>query len=281
MKAVGDPSFPLRAAAAFQLEDSEVFGFLAISCATLGQAYERTAAYRGLYNVGARWDLLLTSDASRLVWQPWAGEPDDPAYRAAMDYAVADMANSICRLGRTRPRPKQVKLKHAAPERTGPFDKFYGAEVAFGADCYELVYEAGLSELPIETFNSKLRDYFDEACRQLVGKFDAAAGVTERVRRNLIASMDGGDTAIEKAAKQVGMSTRSLQRRLADEGTTYNEVLSDVREEFAKRYLARGNVSASEVAFLLGFTEPPAFFKAFKRWTGMTPRAFQQRSVAQ
>jgi AraC-like DNA-binding protein len=92
--------------------------------------------------------------------------------------------------------------------------------------------------------------------------------------------MDGGETAMEATAKDLGMSTRSLQRRLADEGTCYNDVLSEIRAEFAKRYLARGTLSASEVAYLLGFTEPPAFFKAFKRWTGMTPREFQHGAAA-
>ena len=87
--------------------------------------------------------------------------------------------------------------------------------------------------------------------------------------------MDGDDTSIERVAKQLGMSARSLQRRLADEGTGYNDLLTEIRAEFAKRYLSRKTVSASEVAYLLGFTEPPAFFKAFKRWTGMTPREFQ------
>ena len=70
-------------------------------------------------------------------------------------------------------------------------------------------------------------------------------------------------------------SSRTLQRRLAEEATSYNAVLAEVRIDFAKRYLSRGTLSASEVAYLVGFTEPPAFFKAFKRWTGMTPKEFQ------
>ena len=104
-------------------------------------------------------------------------------------------------------------------------------------------------------------------------------GTVEQVRKQLIAAMDGGDTSIETIAKKLGTSARSLQRRLAEEGTRYNDLLSEIRAEFAKRYLARGSISASEVAYLLGFTEPPAFFKAFKRWTGMTPREFQLGSA--
>jgi len=135
-------------------------------------------------------------------------------------------------------------------------------------------------ELPIVSFNSRLRDYFDQECRRLLEQLGAGTGIAEQVRKKLIQAMDGGDTAMDATAKTLGMSARSLQRRLADEGTGYSDLLADVRAEFAKRYLARGNISASEVAYLLGFTEPPAFFKAFKRWTGMTPREFQQRGTA-
>jgi AraC-like DNA-binding protein len=142
------------------------------------------------------------------------------------------------------------------------------------------VYAPGLSSLPINTFNSRLRDYFDEECRRLVGKPDGGTGVIVQVRKHLIGAMDGGDTSVENVARRLGMSSRSLQRRLADEGTRYNDVLAEVRAEFAKRYLARKAISASEVAYLIGFTEPQSFFKAFKRWTGMTPREFQQAALA-
>ncbi|MFN0248423.1 MAG: helix-turn-helix transcriptional regulator [Kofleriaceae bacterium] len=111
----------------------------------------------------------------------------------------------------------------------------------------------------------------DEVAEQMGG----GTSVVAQVRKQLISEMDGADSSIESVAKRLGMSARSLQRRLADEKTRYNDLLAEVREEFAKRYLARGTVSASEVAYLVGFTEPPAFFKAFKRWTGMTPREFQ------
>jgi AraC-like DNA-binding protein len=273
--AIPDPAFALRAASLFKLEDHEVFGFLAMSCETLGQAYDRTATYRALYCIGARWELLVESDATRMVWYPWPGNPRDVEYRAAMDYAVADMANAIRRLSPTGPTPIEVRLAHKAPAQTAAFAEHYGVEPKFGTPLYELVYAPGLVELPVTTFNSRLRDYFDQECKRIVSTLVASTRFVEQVRKDLIAAMDGGDTSIETIAKRHGMSPRSLQRRLTEEGTRYNDLLSDIRAEFAKRYLARGTISASEVAYLLGFTEPPAFFKAFKRWTGLTPREFQ------
>jgi hypothetical protein len=102
---VPDPAFPLRVAASFQLEDYEVFGFIAMSCATLGEAFDRTAAYRALFLAGARWELTVEPDATRLHWCPWPGDPRDAGYRAAMTFAVVDMANAIRRLARTGPHP--------------------------------------------------------------------------------------------------------------------------------------------------------------------------------
>lgn len=164
-------------------------------------------------------------------------------------------------------------------DREGPasYSAFYGVEPRFGAPRYELVYPAGLREVAVTTFNSRLRDYFDQQCRGMLEKLGADSGLAAQVRRALIGVMDGGDSGIDAIARRLGMSTRSLQRRLSEEETSYNDLLAEVRQEFARRYLARGTLTASEVAYLIGFTEPPAFFKAFKRWTGLTPREFQAR----
>lgn len=273
---LGSDAFPLRVASQSQLEDSEVFGFLAMSCETLGEAYDKTAFYRALYAAGARWEQVPDAREDRLIWYPWPGDHRDAGYRAAMDFAVADMANAVRRLGRSGPRPVAVHLSHAAPKDIAPYREFFGVEPKFNAKLYELVYAPRLRDEPIATFNSKLRNYFDEECKKLAAAFADSSSVVAQVRRALMAAMNGGDTTIEATAKTLGMSSRSLQRHLADEGARYNDLLADVRTEFAKRYLARGTISVTEVAYLLGFTEPPAFFKAFKRWTGMTPRAFQQ-----
>lgn len=114
MAQLGDAAFPVRVASSFQLEDHEVFGFLAISCETLGQAYEKTAQYRALYSVGARWELSRDAEQTRLIWYPWPGDAADVGYRAAMEFAVADMANAIRRLGVHGPPPLAVRLAHSA-----------------------------------------------------------------------------------------------------------------------------------------------------------------------
>jgi AraC-like DNA-binding protein len=88
-----------------------------------------------------------------------------------------------------------------------------------------------------------------------------------------------GEPSIEHLAPRLGVSVRSLQRRLREAGTSYKQVLDQVRHDLALRYLTAGELSIGEVAFLLGFSEPSAFHRAFKRWTGSTPGEFRRQSA--
>jgi AraC-like DNA-binding protein len=276
--AVPRPGLGLEVASSLELEDNEVFGFLAMSCATLGEAFERTARYRALYNTGARWELQLETDAVRLIYYPWPAAGRSAGYRAAVELSVADMAAAARKLARPAIVPVAVKLAHSAS--AGGYRDAFGVEPTFDAVLDELVYAPGLLEIPIKSFNSRLRDYFDAQCAVLAERFAADAPTSARARAELIATMNGGDVSMDSVAKRIGTSGRSLHRKLAEEGTRFADLLDEVRAEFAKRYLARGSVTASEIAYLTGFQSPNAFFRAFKRWTGQTPKAFQAASSA-
>jgi AraC-like DNA-binding protein len=273
--AVGDRAFGLRVAAELRIEDNEVFGFLAMSCATLGEAFDRTAKYRELYNTGARWELQIDADAERVIHYPWPSSARSPGRRAAVELAVADMASAARQLSAGgAAAPIEVRFAHDAPRDLRPYRAAFGVDPVFNASLDELVFARGMTAIAVATFNSRLREYFDVQCQQLAAKFTADAPITARARTALIAAMGGGDPSMDGVARTLGMSARSLHRRLSDEGARFNDLLDDVRQEFAKRYLARRSVTASEVAYLVGFQSPTAFFRAFKRWTGQTPKSF-------
>jgi AraC-like DNA-binding protein len=88
-----------------------------------------------------------------------------------------------------------------------------------------------------------------------------------------------GDATLAGVAKALKMSERSLQRRLADEGATFDALLDDVRRQLSLRYLADPAIAVSEVAYLLGYSEPSPFHRAFKRWTGTTPTEARRTSA--
>jgi AraC-like DNA-binding protein len=271
----GDPGFPIFAASRSLLEDSELLGFLAMSCESLGEAFARAARYRVLYNRGARWELQQDRGVTRLIWYSWPGDRARIGVRAAVEFALADMCAAGRQLSRTAIQPLEVRIAHAPLGPPAALRRFFGVEPTFNAPLDELVFPANLMATPIASFNSRLRDYFEEQCRELSTHFAADAPVASRVRKELMGAMDGGDPSMDAVAARLGMSGRSLHRHLAEEGRRFNDVLDEVRQEFAKRYLARGTVTASEVAYLVGFQSPTAFFRAFKRWTGQTPLAYR------
>jgi AraC-like DNA-binding protein len=273
--ALDHPGFPLLAARESRVEDNELFGFLAMSCESLGEAFARTARYRVLYNRGARWELLHEPAATRVIWYPWPGDRGRVGVRAATDFAVMDMCSAARQLSRTDVQPLEVRFTHGPAGDPLALRAFFGVDPRFHAALDELVYPPDVLATPIASFNSRLRDYFEAQCRELASHFADDAPVAARVRKELMAAMDGGDPSMEAVAGRLAMSARSLHRHLGEEGCQFTALLDEVRQEFAKRYLARGTVSASEVAYLVGFQSPTAFFRAFKRWTGQTPSTYR------
>jgi AraC-like DNA-binding protein len=116
----------------------------------------------------------------------------------------------------------------------------------------------------------------DERADQLLVELTSGRTVTDRVMRAISRQLKDERLNIDVVAKGLAMSSRSLQRALSEEGTTYQELLEQTRRGLAIRYLADPGAVIFEVAILLGFSEPSAFHRAFKRWTGHTPRQFQR-----
>jgi AraC-like DNA-binding protein len=110
---------------------------------------------------------------------------------------------------------------------------------------------------------------------QMLARIDASKSVSHETARRLAERLAAGEPAQAAIAKQMGMSERTLQRRLQSEGTSFNRLLEDARRSIAMGYLADRKLAAYEVSFLLGYAEPATFFRAFKRWTGQTPQQYR------
>lgn len=276
LELVQDPSLAVRVGASFDLEALEAFGFLAMSCETLRDAYERTASVRALYNVGSRWELEVDGDLMRLIWLPWPLEVrSELARRSVNEYQVAEMLASICQMTRRCLVPRRICFRHSAPRDVSVHQELLGRAPEFGARFDGFEAELAWLAEPIRGSNVKLRAYFEKQCERSREAFSSDPAFTALVRQRLAASMHGARLSMAAVARSLGMSPRSLHRRLSDEGTSFNDLLDEVRRHFAEQYLARERLAISEVAYLVGFSDPSAFFKAFRRWTGVTPSEFR------
>jgi AraC-like DNA-binding protein len=135
-----------------------------------------------------------------------------------------------------------------------------------------LVFATADVERPFLTANHKMWLFFEPALRQRLADLDRLAGMGERVRSALLESLPAGEVSMLAVSRRLAVSTRTLQRKLRDEGTTFQQTLDAVRGSLARHYLRNTDMSGAEISFLLGFEDANSFARAFQTWTGKTPR---------
>lgn len=211
----------------------------------------------------------------RLVW---------PA-RVARLYQFADCAfQSTLTLmremaGLPRDAPLAVEACYQCPPPPGPDRQVVlGCPVRFGSPETRFVLRRELLERPLPRANSELFEYLERHAQVVLARLPEGGSTVVRARRLITEGLRAGEPTPLEVAKKLGMSERTLQRRLRDEGTSFAQLLDGVRRELAELYLSEPRIAAHEVAFLIGYSEPSAFFRAFRRWTGRTPQEFRQRA---
>lgn len=135
-----------------------------------------------------------------------------------------------------------------------------------------LVFAAADVERPFLTENHKMWSFFEPSLRQRLADLDRSAGMVERVRSTLLEVLPAGEVSMQAVCRKLAVSTRTLQRRLQDEGTTFQQTLDTLRDSLAHHYLSNTEMSSAEISFLLGFEDANSFARAFQAWTGKTPQ---------
>lgn len=181
-------------------------------------------------------------------------------------------------LARLATRSHVRPLRAGLPVPPGSESDLRAYEAYFGVpvDCTALatlVFTAADVERPFLTENHKMWSYFEPALRTRLAELDRAASMVERLRGVLLEALPAGELSMDVVCRKLGVSTRTLQRKLKAEGTSFQETLDALRESLAKHYLVNSSMSGAEISFLLGFEDPNSFARAFQAWTGKTPQA--------
>ena len=168
-------------------------------------------------------------------------------------------------------RVAEVRFSHVvSAARRAEYCAFFGCDVTFGALYTEMLIEESVLDAPLPTADANLEAILVPLAAAERGRASPHLPLTDQVRRALRAALTSDDAQLDGVARRLGMTGRSLQRRLKDEGTVFQTIRDEMRRELADHYLGQ-EMSFAEISFLLGFSEPSAFFRAFKRWTGLTP----------
>jgi AraC-like DNA-binding protein len=280
----GTSAVSVQVASSSSLAELEIFGFLAMTARSLNEAFARVARVHALWASGAGWSMVPdpASAGVHMRYHPWPAPEGSRGSRLATEFTVAEMLQSVREMVGIRVVPLSVSFNHSPPEDLRPFTDFFGVTPDFTPSANGrgavLTLSTRLGTLPIKAFDTRLHAFFLRECDAMIARLGAREDEwLQRVRRVIAdAHAHGQRTALE-LARTLGMSPRSLRRRFAEEETSFRAVKDGVCVALANAYLQRDGLTASEVAFLLGFAEPSAFFRAYRRWTGETPRDYQTR----
>lgn len=174
----------------------------------------------------------------------------------------------------------KVWFAHAdpGPSARRALEAFFGVPPEFGARTSGFEGPAVLAAKPLGSADPALLALLKAQAESVLAQQAPLAALGQRVREELCARLGKAEVAIEAVAPALGLTPRTLQRRLKDEDLSYQALLDGAREQFAKGYLADQRLSVSEIAYLLGYSELRAFDRAFRRWTGSSPMAWRQAS---
>jgi AraC-like DNA-binding protein len=268
-KALKDDRLGFTLARDFDLREIGLLYYVMASSQTLGEALKRLARYSKVTNEAL---VFGYREGNRLIVNlSYSGVPrhsDKHQIEFCMFAAIR-----ICRmLTGQHLVPQHFSIAHHRSGGTSEMARFVGTKVEFGADTDEFALNVGAHELPLIHSDSYLNDLLLKNCEAaLAHRRSDLTQLRTRVENAISSLLPHGRVLVEDVARNLGMSRRTLERKLADEGLNFTEILQQLRRDLAVRYLDDRKLQVSKIAWLLGFREVSAFTHAFKRWTGKAP----------
>jgi AraC-like DNA-binding protein len=273
----GDPALALHHGDSVNLAEVSVVGLIGYACETMLDAFVQLGRYSRLImdlNLGSTERFALLPDESGLWLVDNRSNPNE--YPELTEGTFAQIVNGTRRFGST-PFVKAVHVTHPDPGYRSEYERIFAAPITFESTRNAMRIDPAwlthrVAEQPRYVFGVLTRH-----ADALLAKLDASAATRSRVQQLLLRTLHTGNVGMAQVARETGLSRDTLYRRLKSEGTNFARLLDELRHRLAVDYLGAGRVSVNETAYLLGFSDPAAFSRAFKRWTGQSPSRARNR----
>ena len=265
------PNFALRVAEKIPLGAYPLLDYLVMTSETVGEGFDQLARYLRL--VGSPGDLRIHDQRDPVIVRLAVCSPFNSEFTLSL--AVLHFRRETDgAFGAAA-----VRFRHR-PDDPADFERLLGCPVHTGAAADELAIAPEAWRQPLRRRDSLLHGVLTSQAEEMLARRGSDQRASIQLRRAFSRGLSGRGANLPALARRLGTSPRTLQRRLGQEGTTFQEILDQFRSDAAERYLADSSLSCAEVGYLLGFSEPAAFHRAFKRWRGLTPRDYRrQRAV--
>ena len=274
MQRSGDPCIGLRMATLDNQDTPAVVAHSAYCSATVGEGLKHLVQYSQIANTGRDVALEIQDEVARVSFASAAHS------RLAMPVAYCQwcLANTVLQARKFTGVdwiPLQVGFQSAPPKDLTPYHHLFRSPLAFNQPVDSISIETAFLQQPLLTANRPILVLLERYAETLLNKLPKPENFTARVAQLIAEELNQCEPGIEAISLRLSYAPRTLQRKLKEAGTSYQELLDKTRWQLAAHYLQEEHITIHEVACLLGFSEASAFHRAFKRWTGMSPGEFR------
>ncbi|WP_373635038.1 AraC family transcriptional regulator [Yoonia sp. SS1-5] len=268
-------ALPLRTGASMRCDDYGALGLAFKAAPTLRDSYARVARFARL------WTNVVEYSSERTDAGTWFNLHRHGPRRLGMRLSNEATLASAIAIGREvspdgQLRAQEVHLTHAPPPTLQQHRDYFDCPVIFNSDRDGIIFANASLDRPNKLGDQGITQFLITHLEQELAQVTSQSQLQDRIRDLIARSLSEGQPKMDDIARRLGMSSRSLHRRLSDDGVSFQTLAETTRKELAIGMLGDARFSLSEVAFLTGFAEQSSFNRAFKRWLGVTPANFRK-----
>jgi AraC-like DNA-binding protein len=278
LEMTGDVTMPLRIGARVPYGAYEVVDFMASACASVGAGFEQLARYFALITEDITWCVDGATEPPTVALTSL--RPDPMAQALAVQYCLGVTLSRFFQGTEGGFQLDAVELQMAEPRQRGVHDEFFRCPVRYSADRNVLIVRRDVWQRRLAGAEPRLKQVLEQHATELMAQRGSPPDeALEHIRSAIRDELPQGPPKIETIAGKLALSVRTLQRRLQNANSSFQALVEDERRQAAFAYLRRERLAVGEVAYLVGYSEPSAFARAFKRWTGMTPLQYRSATA--
>ncbi len=276
MMEVADPTLPLAVGESIPFGTYDVIDYLASACSTVGMGLRKVGRYFAIITPNITWEVDdAPSPAVRLIGHH-GGLDERIVY---IQYTLGVTFGRFKRLADGPFAFERVELPIPEPPDTARHEAFFGCPIRYGVESTSIRFPRRVWDLSLQRQDSGLASILERHARERLESLETTADPMTPIRVAVREQLPDGPPKLDAVAKSVAMSGRTLQRRLREAGTSFQVLVDEERRSAARAYLGDRHLAVAEIAYLLGYSEASAFVRAFKRWTGMTPKQFRNAAA--
>jgi len=270
---VNDPYFGLHMGEFAEAGSWSILGYLMMNCKTLGEAAEKSGRYsRIIGNLIEARPVLKFNKVKFVFFTP----PHAPKMsRHCFESTFSSSMRMMRTLTGVQINPLEVTFIYPEPDSRFEYERVFQCPVKFGQKENSFMLDMSVGNIPIQLPNPSLLEYFEKYAQDFLAEMDRKDEHTRAVTKIILSKLDDDALSINKVAREMAVSVRTLQKRLGEEGVVFSDLHKDIRQRLAQKYL-RENYTVEQITYLLGFSEPSVFRKAFKKWSGITPKEYRE-----